>query len=101
MGTETPDYESDGKGTGTLEPVDIEYFNWVPEGAAISVHMHLGAIDGMARDIIERLKRQPRPNVEVGGLLLGRLKPGDRPEVWIERYQRIPCAHTFGPKFVL
>jgi hypothetical protein len=102
MMTDTPDYEGDkGNGTGTLEAVEVEYFNWEPESAAVSVHMHLGAIEGMARDIIERVSRQPRPNVEVGGLLLGRLKPGDRPEVWIERYQRIPCAHSFGPKFVL
>jgi hypothetical protein len=98
MGTEG----DNGKGgTGTLEAVEIEYFNWEPESASVSIHMHLGAIDGMARDILERLSRQPRPNVEVGGLLLGRLKPGERTEVWIERYQRIPCAHTFGPKFVL
>jgi hypothetical protein len=104
MGTEASDFERDDDkrgGTGTLEAIEIEYFHWEPEGAAVSIHMHLGAIEGMARDILERLSRRPKPNVEVGGLLLGRMQPGDRAEVWIERYQRIPCAHTFGPKFVL
>jgi hypothetical protein len=98
MAIETGD---SGNSTGTLDPVEVEYLNWEPEGSGISIHMHLGAVDGIARDVIERLGRQARPIVEVGGLLLGRLQPGDRAEVWIERYQRIPCAHTFGPKFVL
>src|SRR6185312_4370173 len=104
MGTETPDFEQDdarGAGTGTLEALEIEHFHWEPADSPVSIHIHLGAIDGMARDVLERLSRQPKPNVEVGGLLLGRLRPGDRTEVWIERYQRIPCAHSFGPKFVL
>jgi hypothetical protein len=63
--------------------------------------MHLDAVDGIVRDVIEGFKTLPRRGLEVGGLLLGRVVPGDRPTVWIERYQRIPCEHRFGPQFVL
>jgi hypothetical protein len=90
------------KGSETMEPVAAEYFNWEPDGAQISIHMHLDAVDGIARDVIEGLKTLPRRGLEVGGLLLGHVKRnGDQPNIWIERYQRIPCAHRFGPQFVL
>jgi hypothetical protein len=63
--------------------------------------MSLGAMDGIARDVIEGFGMLPRRSLEVGGLLLGRVTRGARPAVWIERYQRIACQHRFGPQFVL
>ncbi len=85
-------------GAGTADPADIEYLNHEPEGAPLGIHMHLDAVDGIARDVIEGLKALPRRGVEVGGLLLGRVIGAD---VWIERYQRIECEHRFGPQFAL
>ena len=63
--------------------------------------MHLDAVDGIVRDVAEGFKSLPRRGLEVGGLLLGRVKMAERPTVWIERYQRIPCEHKFGPQFIL
>ncbi|MES1258468.1 MAG: hypothetical protein ABUS51_08555, partial [Acidobacteriota bacterium] len=60
--------------------------------------MHREAIDGLARDVLERSEGLP---VEVGGLLLGHAGAGERPVVWIERYQRIACSHRAGPHFIL
>src|SRR5712671_4848649 len=60
------------------------------------IRMHVDAIDGIARDVAEGLPS------EVGGLLLGVIeKNGERNTVRVERYQRIPCEHSFGPGFVL
>lgn len=84
-----------------MDPVDTEYFEWNPEGSPFSVHMQLDAIDGIARDVLEGVKILPRHGLEVGGLLLGRIGGGDRPDVWVERYQRIQCQHRFGPQFIL
>jgi TonB family protein len=84
-----------------MDPVDFEYFHWYPEGAPFSIHMQLDAIDGIARDVIEGVKILPRHGLEVGGLLLGRIDAGERPAVWIERFQRIECQHRFGPHFIL
>jgi hypothetical protein len=50
---------------------------------------------------VEGVRVLPRRGVEVGGLLLGQVEPGDRPRVWIDRYQRLECAHRFGPQFAL
>ena len=72
-----------------------EYLDWSPEGAPVSIQMHLDAIDGIRRDVIEER------SAEVGGLLLGGVESGGHPSVRIDRYQRIPCGHRLGPQFVL
>src|SRR5205807_216655 len=51
--------------------------------------------------VLEGVKILPRHGLEVGGLLLGRVGGGERPDVWVERYQRIQCQHRFGPQFIL
>jgi TonB family protein len=91
----------EGQGTGTIDLADVEYFNWSPDDSPVSVHMHLDAVDGIIRDVVEGFESLPRRGLEVGGLLLGRVEAGDRPSVWIERYQRISCEHQFGPQFLL
>ena len=87
---------ADGHSSGTLDLTEIDYSEWNPEGAPVSIHMHLDAVDGMLRDLNEGPAA-----LEVGGLLLGRVKAGDKPSVWIDRYERIPCAHKLGPRFLL
>ncbi|HWD99721.1 MAG TPA: hypothetical protein VG345_11805 [Bryobacteraceae bacterium] len=92
---------STNQSRGTADPVDVEYLHHEPEGAAPGIHMHLDAMDGIARDVMEGFKALPRRGVEVGGLLLGKVIGSEHPDVWIERYQRIECRHRFGPQFVL
>jgi hypothetical protein len=93
--------ETAGNSTGTMDPVEIKYLEWDPENSAVSIHMHPGVVDGIARDVIEGFETLSRLRLEVGGLLLGRVEPGPRPAVWIEQYQRIACEHRFGPQFIL
>jgi|GEM_PF-2582133 len=91
----------DGRSTGTIELVELDYFDWDPEGSPVSIHMRLDAVDGIIHDVTEALKTLSRPAPEIGGLLLGRVEAGDRPTVWIERYRSIPCGYRAGPRFVL
>jgi hypothetical protein len=94
--------DSTGSATGTMElPADGSYLDLQSKNASVAIHMSLGAIDSMARDVIEGYGELPRHELEVGGLLLGRVEAGPRPEVWVERFQRIDCAHRFGPRFIL
>lgn len=86
---------------GTADPVDVEYLNLDSEDSPVGIHMHLDAVDGIARDVIEGFKALPRRGVEVGGLLLGKVIGSSHADVWIERYQRIECEHRFGPQFAL
>jgi hypothetical protein len=86
---------------GTADPVDVEYLHHEPEADGLGIHIHLDAVDGVARDVIEGFKAIPRRGVEVGGLLLGKVIGLEHPDVWIERYQRLECKHRFGPQFVL
>ncbi len=62
--------------------------------------MHLDAIDGIARDVTEAIG-DAEGGVEIGGLLLGIVESGDHPSVRIERFQRLPCGHRLGPRFIL
>src|ERR1700691_4072456 len=84
-----------GGSTGTMDPVELQYLEWDPEGSPVSIHMNPGVADGIAHDAIEG------SGVEVGGLLLGKIVAGARASVWIERYQRISCEHRSGPEFIL
>jgi hypothetical protein len=84
--------------TGTADSVDAEYFNWESADRRFMVHMHLDAIDGLARDVIESAEGVA---AEVGGLLLGQVGRGERPVIWIERYQRVELARRSGPDYVL
>jgi TonB family protein len=84
--------------TGTADPIAAEYFTWESSGGDFGAHIHLDAVDGLARDVIERSQGLP---VEAGGLLLGHATRGTRRTVWIERYSRVECEHRSGPHFVL
>ncbi len=86
---------------GTADSITADYLTQEQGAASILVHMHQDAVDGIARDAMEGFKALPTRGLEVGGLLLGHVDPGERPAVWIERYQRVECAHRFGPQFVL
>jgi len=90
-----------GESSGSMDLTEAEYFDWDPAGSPVSIRMHLDAVDGMVRDVTEGYKSLPRRGLEVGGLLLGRVEAGARPAVRVERYQRIPCEHKFGPQFIL
>ncbi len=90
-----------GEATGPLGLTDSEYLHWNPEDSPVSVHMHLDAVDGIVRDVVEGFESLPRRGLEVGGLLLGRVLPGDKMTVRIEQYQRVECEHKFGPQFLL
>src|ERR1700744_818245 len=91
----------DGRSTGTMELVDVEYFDWEPDGSPVSIHMHRDTIDAISRDVTDAWKTLARPVLETGGLLLGRVEAGERPTVWINRYQPVECRHKAGPRFVL
>lgn len=78
-----------------MDPVEIEYLSWAPEGSAVTVRINPGVVEGIAHDVVRAAE------IEVGGLLLGRVTSGPRPEVRVERYQRILCAHLSGPGFIL
>jgi len=80
-----------------MDPVELQYLEWDPEGSPVSIHMHPGVVDGIAHDAAEAFAAR----LEVGGLLLGRVVAGPRLAVWIERYQRVSCEHRFGRQFIL
>jgi TonB family protein len=99
MLTDTSEFRLTGA-KPSAERGETEYLDWAPGDSPLAIHMSLGAVDGIARDVLEGLGSAALRDAEVGGLLLGRVAPGGN-DVWIERYQRISCEHSFGPHFIL
>ncbi len=58
----------------------------------------IGLLRGLAVDASLLL---PRRGAEIGGLLLGRFQPGDRPTVWVDAVEEVPCEHRYGPSYTL
>ncbi len=67
--------DTSGSATGTMDPVDIKYLALDPEASPVSIHMHPGAMEGIAHDVAESIGAPTIgvPTGEVGGLLLGRV----------------------------
>ena len=55
---------------GTADLIEEEYFTCESGEDSVVVHMHLDAVDGIARDVVEGLTSSRR-GIEAGGLLLG------------------------------
>jgi hypothetical protein len=101
MPIDTSGETSEQPAVSPARPNEAEYFEWGPPESPVAIRMHLGAVDGIARDVIEGISTAPRGDCEVGGLLLGRVVTTERHLVWIERFQRISCEHSFGSHFIL
>ncbi|MEP6716486.1 MAG: hypothetical protein ABJC09_13030 [Terriglobia bacterium] len=72
--------------TGTADSIDADYFTQDESDFPARVHIHLDAIDGVARDAVDATAGS-------AGLLLGHVEPGDRPVVWIDQYHRVLNDH--------
>ena len=81
--------------SGTADPIEEEYFTCESEAGCVVVHMHLDAVDGIARDVVEGLT-SPRHGVEAGGLLLGHGARRQRPLVGGWRKLLLRPANSSG-----
>jgi len=58
-----------------------------PESAPYRVYMHLDAVDGIVRDVLENSGSSD--GAPAAGHLLGHIEPAEPAIIWIERYQRL------------
>jgi len=58
-------------------------------------------VEELRNRAIEGLLSLPKRGREIGGLLLGKIEPGNVAAVSIEAAREIPCEHRFGPSYVL
>ncbi len=66
-----------------------------------SVVLSPGAVEELRARAIDASLSLPRRGAEIGGLLLGRFRPGKPGTVSIEALQPISCEHRYGPSYTL
>lgn len=80
---------------------DPEAFVWRAESQPIEVALAFDVIDRMNPEIGDAFRALRRRGAEVGGILLGRVIPGEKTVVHISDYVSIPCERRFGPSYTL
>jgi hypothetical protein len=77
------------------------FFVWEPAGKRIAVHLSGDAVDQINFAVMRGFGALPKRGAEVGGLLLGSVEAGEQTVVRIEELIGIPCAHLYGPSYIL
>jgi TonB family protein len=80
-----------------------DYFVWSVQQRPVSVHLSLSAVNALDVHVRNAMGTLPRRGLEVGGLLLGRVKnpnPGQY-IVSVERFQPVEIEHLRGPSYIL
>jgi protein TonB len=77
------------------------YYVWEVPQKPVSVRIAFGVIDRMEKEVIESFRSLTSRGSEIGGLLLGTVKPGSPLVVSVEDYEAIPCDYARGPLYRL
>jgi hypothetical protein len=89
-----------GDSTGAGAGVNQAYV-WEPPEKRVSIEIDFDVVDRLGREIERSVSVGARRGVEIGGLLLGWAKPGDRLSVKIDDFEPVGCSYSSGPSYVL
>lgn len=68
-----------------------------------AAQVRLGLVHELGFEMLEAFKSIPRRGLEIGGILLGRVEPGEgeraRPTIFVEGYETVECEHEYGPSY--
>lgn len=82
-------------------PAQHRSYLWHSPGQRVSVDLRLDVVDRMVVAIAEGMQT-PGRGVEVGGLLLGRVRrESGEVVVYVEDFEPVECEHAAGPSFML
>ncbi len=91
-----PTGDSIGAGAGVNQT-----YVWEPPEKRVSIEIDFDVIDRLGQEIERGTSAGARRGVEIGGLLLGWVEPGDRLSVKIDDFEPVPCSYSSGPSYVL
>ncbi len=77
------------------------YYEWRVQGHPLSVHLSLAVIDRLQTEIMKGFWAVPKRGMEVGGVLIGRVEPGENTVVVIDDREPVSCEHRRGPSYVM
>ena len=76
-------------------------FTWEVSGKPVAVQIPHGIVDRLEKEAVESFRSLSSRGSEIGGLLLGRITPGQPAMVTIEEYEAVPCDYSRGPLYRL
>lgn len=76
------------------------YYVWEVSGQPVVVHLRLDVVDRLAAEVMRGFGSVPKRCAEVGGFLIGTIRPGIPAIVRIDDFQPVACEYRRGPSYV-
>jgi hypothetical protein len=83
--------------TRTQDPAG--YYVWEVPGQSVVVHLRLDVVDRLAAEVMRGFGSVPKRGAEVGGFLIGTIRPGVPAVVRIDDFEPIACEYRRGPSY--
>jgi TonB family protein len=84
-----------------LAPDTSSVYIWEVAQKPVSVRIPFDLIDRLEHDVVESFRSLSSRGSEIGGLLLGRVSPGNPMVVSVEDCELMPCDYSRGPLYRL
>jgi len=83
--------------TRTQDPAG--YYVWEVPGQSVVVHLRLEVVDRLAAEVMRGFGSVPKRGAEVGGFLIGTIRPGVPAIVRIDDFEAVACEYRRGPSY--
>ena len=83
--------------TRTQDPAG--YFVWEVPGQSVVVHLRLDVVDRLAAEVMRGFGSVPKRGAEIGGFLIGTVRPGVPAIVRIDDFEPVACEYRRGPSY--
>ena len=83
--------------TRTQDPAG--YYVWEVPGQSVVVHLRLDVVDRLAAEVMRGFGSVPKRGAEVGGFLIGTIRPGVPAIVRIDDFEPVVCEYRRGPSY--
>src|SRR5258706_5875413 len=84
--------------TRTQDPAG--YYVWEVAGQSVVVHLRLDVVDRLAAEVMRGFGSVPKRGAEVGGFLIGTIRPGVPAIVHIDDFEPVSCEYRRGPSYL-
>ena len=84
--------------TRTQDPAG--YYVWEVPGQSVVVHLRLDVVDRLAAEVMRGFGSVPKRGAEVGGFLIGTIRPGVPAIVRIDDFEPVACEYRRGPSYL-
>ena len=80
---------------------EAAYYTWEVSQKPVVVRLPLALIDRLESQAVENFRSLSSRGSEIGGILLGSVKPGSPAMVTVSDFELIPCDYSRGPLYRL